>query len=502
MISIYREITAFFSSMYSCIVICICCIGCFIFFYSYRYPALRLPLIGNTISFIYRSRFLKTPHDAFMYYAKVANMKEKRQADYNNHQHTSACLLHFDFGFLRHNMLLVNCAACSSLLLSGESFKGPGYDIFRSVTPNHLPGLDGKDAITRRRTIIHAMHRPGMEDNMLMLINNSVKEMIKTLNTHKSNPVVLNHVISVMSWNVIFSLLFGTIPSHTHRVIYECVRVIMEEWHIRLTELIPLHKLRQRTLVRAKETLKIEINNIMEIKTNNTTTTSSSNCVIDTLLLNINDYTDTQYIHDIVFTMLAMGHENISTSLTWMILLLANNPDIQNKCRKEITDCNRISEKELDTISLPYLTAVIYETLRLYPPIPMLSRIVKHDPSLHGIKIKSSTEILICPYVLHRSSLYWSSPDKFLPERWLDTENGYRLKYSPHVPGSYLPFGLGSRACVGYQLSIMEARVTLIELISTYYIEPIKKQEDIQTRLHVSLKPEEDISVYFIPIKK
>ena len=128
----------------------------------------------------------------------------------------------------------------------------------------------------------------------------------------------------------------------------------------------------------------------------------------------------------------------------------------------------------LPSATLPLTTAVLAETLRLWPPSWMFSRRVLEPLALGGRTISAGTMCLISPALLHRDTRWWVEPDQFRPHRWLRREPGQPDRFDPKAPGqprgAFLPFGAGPRMCIGEQFAWAEAATMLAELGRTWRV--------------------------------
>jgi cytochrome P450 len=116
-----------------------------------------------------------------------------------------------------------------------------------------------------------------------------------------------------------------------------------------------------------------------------------------------------------------------------------------------------------DLPSLPYLTAVIKETMRLYPPAWIIGRRALRRDQIGDTEIPPDSVVAISPYVLHRHPRYWPEPETFDPRRFMD-ENGERTR----TPYSYIPFGAGPRSCIGANFALAEAPLIVGLLMQRY----------------------------------
>ena len=123
---------------------------------------------------------------------------------------------------------------------------------------------------------------------------------------------------------------------------------------------------------------------------------------------------------------------------------------------------------------------VFREALRLYPPITFIPRVALRDTELDGIAIKRGTMIMIAPWSIHRHELLWPNPDRFDPDRFAGERE--------IIPGSYLPFGLGPRICVGAAFATIESALILARLIRRYDFE-VESPDKVRPVARLTTKP-------------
>ncbi|PSS14168.1 Trans-cinnamate 4-monooxygenase [Actinidia chinensis var. chinensis] len=168
-------------------------------------------------------------------------------------------------------------------------------------------------------------------------------------------------------------------------------------------------------------------------------------------------------------------------SIEWGIAELVNHPEIQAKLRQELDTVlgqgTQITEP--DTYKLPYLQAVIKETLRLRMAIPLLvPHMNLHEAKLGGYDIPAESKILVNAWWLANNPENWKNPEEFRPERFLEEEakveaNGNDFKY--------LPFGVGRRSCPGIILALPILGITLGRLVQNFELLPPPGQSKIDT---------------------
>ena len=130
---------------------------------------------------------------------------------------------------------------------------------------------------------------------------------------------------------------------------------------------------------------------------------------------------DDELLHDEVYTFLLAGYETTSVGLTWTLYLLATHPEHQEKARAEVRnllgDSDRITSEVVD--KLEYVTAVIKESLRMYPPALFTGRLSIQDDKVGSFEIPKDTVIFIPIGAIHYMEEYWPEPEKYKPERFL-----------------------------------------------------------------------------------
>jgi len=213
--------------------------------------------------------------------------------------------------------------------------------------------------------------------------------------------------------------------------------------------------------------------------------------LLDLLILAHDDQdthlTDEELLHN-VGTFFLAGHETSSVALTTTLYLLAQNPDAQNKARKEVlTLLGTENEPTYDLcMKMQYLNAVLKENLRIYPPVGSIPRLTTSDCELAGYFIPKGSIISIWSQVFQNSPEHWENPKAFLPERFLNECEGEN-KFRP-----WIPFGGGSRSCIGNNFAILELKVIISTLLRKFSFET---KEQIKFTRAMTLKPRADFKM-------
>jgi cytochrome P450 len=171
-------------------------------------------------------------------------------------------------------------------------------------------------------------------------------------------------------------------------------------------------------------------------------------------------------IVDNLTTFLLAGHETTAKALTWTLYILARAPEWQERVREEVRAAIKTDRIGPGTIArLPVTSRVLKEAMRLYPPVPVITRVTADDTNIGGKHLPKPTLIVIPMFAVHRHRLLWADPDRFDPDRFLP-EN--EAKY-PRT--QFMPFGYGQRVCIGSSFAIIEATAILATLLRSVRFE-------------------------------
>jgi len=186
-------------------------------------------------------------------------------------------------------------------------------------------------------------------------------------------------------------------------------------------------------------------------------------------------------ILDEMVTFVMGGHETTSSLLSWAFYVIDNHPIVQERLMQELDSCvPRGSIPTFDDLQkMDYLLMVLKETLRLYPPAPLLNRTSLTEVEIGGFTIPANTEILICPWAIQRSHKYWDKPDEFIPERWKDDTRASSF--------TFVPFSAGPRACLGKMFAFMEAKLVVCMILQRYQVNFVKNQ-NVETEVAITLR--------------
>ena len=182
-----------------------------------------------------------------------------------------------------------------------------------------------------------------------------------------------------------------------------------------------------------------------------------------------------QQVRDEVMTLVLAGHETTANAMTWAWYLLSRNAPVAAALRAELDAVLGGAPGRAVTVgdlgSLPYTTAVVAETLRLFPPAWAMGRRVLSEVVVDGWTLPSGSLAIASQYVLHRDPGSWADPQSFVPGRWLDAAGGFDQAAPGQPRGAWFPFGLGQRVCVGEPFAWAESVVLLATLSRAWLVE-------------------------------
>ncbi|KAL4261921.1 Cytochrome P450 superfamily protein [Pleurotus pulmonarius] len=180
------------------------------------------------------------------------------------------------------------------------------------------------------------------------------------------------------------------------------------------------------------------------------------------------------------------GYETTSTSLTWALIELCRFPEKQQKLRDELLSEFRSSDPTWDQLmtAIPYLDAVVHETLRMHPPIVMTTRkaakddviplsapiVTSNGQMVSSISIAKGTTVSVPIHLMHQAEWFWGSDAKeFYPERWLEPSFGEKNEVQGHR--HLLSFLDGPRTCLGKNFALAELKAVLSVLVRNFIFE-------------------------------
>ncbi|CAK1552457.1 unnamed protein product [Leptosia nina] len=187
--------------------------------------------------------------------------------------------------------------------------------------------------------------------------------------------------------------------------------------------------------------------------------------IIDYLM----DHLSNEELFEEIIVMAVAGTDTSAVTSSFTTLMLAKHPDVQDRVYQEVKEVMGDTIRPLnsnDLAQMKFLEAVLKETLRLYPPGPLIGRMIDRDITLpSGITLAKGTSFGFSIWGLHRHPKYWGEDaNTFNPDRFM---NGY-----PTHPTAFIPFSCGPRNCVGYKFAMVSIKTMMANFIHRYEVLP------------------------------
>jgi cytochrome P450 len=160
------------------------------------------------------------------------------------------------------------------------------------------------------------------------------------------------------------------------------------------------------------------------------------------------------------------GSDTSGSTTEWAMSELLHNPETLQKARKELLEVigpeGEIKESDIDRLS--YIHAIVKETLRLHPPVPLLlPYLAENNAEVCGYTIYKENQVLINAWSISRDPQYWTDPLSFKPERFLGSNVDFKGR-----DFEYIPFGAGRRICPGLPLAHRMVNLMLASILHAF----------------------------------
>lgn len=348
-----------------------------------------------------------------------------------------------------------------------------GYRAMRQLLGNGLVTSEGDFWLRQRRIAQPSFHKKrihGFAETMVDVAEKSAREWEARLSAAEGGqaPVVrLSEEMTKITLDIVgFTLLSTELSSHSAKVnarlqfvLEEVTRRIRVPWSIPLSVPTPGNMRVNRAIAGLDEVVE---GIIAERRA------GDSREDLLTMLMEARDeetgegMSDAQ-LRDEVMTIFLAGFETTATALMWTFYMLSQHPEAEKTLHAELDEVLKSGRRPTlaDLPRLEWTRMVIEESMRLYPPVPMLARMSVEDDVIGGYEVPADTFVIISPYVTHRHSDFWESPETFEPERFRDPK-AERPRFA------YYPFLGGPRQCIGKSFAMMEAQLVLATLASRF----------------------------------
>ncbi|KAG1360961.1 cytochrome P450 94A1 [Cocos nucifera] len=199
-----------------------------------------------------------------------------------------------------------------------------------------------------------------------------------------------------------------------------------------------------------------------------------------------------EFIRDILMSFVLAGRDTTPTALTWFFWVLSSKPEVVEKIREEIKSIrSRHGNYDSDVLTLDqlremgYLHAAVSESLRLYPPVPLLIRESKGVDELPDrTRVGKGWTVMYSPYAMGRAEGIWGQDcGQFRPERWMEDE-----VFQPASPFRYTVFHAGPRMCLGKDMAYIQMKAVAASILEAFEVEVVEKRGKYQLSMTMRME--------------
>ncbi|MDV2990735.1 MAG: putative cytochrome P450 135B1 [Chroococcidiopsis sp. SAG 2025] len=304
--------------------------------------------------------------------------------------------------------------------------------------------------------------------------------------------ISINHFLPDITLQIILQVVFGISPGERYEQLKVQLSSLLEDvttpWYSSLFFFPPLQKdlgawspwghfVRRRQQI--DQLIYAEIS--QRRRENDSTRTDILSMLMSARDENGQQMNDEE-LRDQLMSLLLLGYETTAAALAWAFYLIHSHPQVRDRLQQELNNADRTQPDAI--AQLPYLTAICQESLRVHPiALICTPRMVRDSVQIAGDKFNAGTIIIPCIYLTHRREEIYPQPEKFQPERFL------QQKFSPF---EYLPFGGGSRGCIGAAFSLYEMKLVLAAVLSQYELELANSRPVSPVRRGITIVPSEN----------
>ncbi|XP_033217509.1 cytochrome P450 4g15 isoform X2 [Belonocnema kinseyi] len=207
-----------------------------------------------------------------------------------------------------------------------------------------------------------------------------------------------------------------------------------------------------------------------------------------------------QEVKEQVDTIMFEGHDTTAAGSSFFLSMMGCHPDIQEKVIQELDEIFGDSDRPAtfqDTLEMKYLERCLMETLRMYPPVPIIARELKTDLKLVSgdYTVPAGCTVVVATLKLHRQPNIYPNPDVFDPDNFLPEKTANRHYYA------FVPFSAGPRSCVGRKYAMLKLKILLSTILRNFRVQSTVKEADFRLQADIILKRAEGFKVKLEPRK-
>lgn len=355
--------------------------------------------------------------------------------------------------------------------------------------------IDGDHWLRQRRLIQPSFHRSRLA-SLTHLMNEVIVERLAKFDEEiKTGPVNMAEHMMDMAFSIIMRSIFSiSVPeeqvqkmsgqiTQIQAFVIQLIRQPYLNWWRALSGKIKEHEAIAADLEDAIRTL------VHQRQASGETRDDLLQMLLDSRYEDTGEAMNEQQLLDELKIIFVAGHETSANGLAWAWYLLSQHPEALAKIREELQQV--VGERTVafeDLPKLEYLSQVVDEILRLYPPAWITDRMAVEDDEFNGIKIAKGAIVATYIYGAHHSPAHWEDPEDFRPERF--------AKNAKILPFAYLPFGGGPRLCIGNHFALMEMQLVIAEMAWRYDF-ALEPGHEVVPQPLITLRPKDGVWMRF-----
>lgn len=338
------------------------------------------------------------------------------------------------------------------------------YNSLATITGKGLISNDG-DHWRKQRKLAQPAFSKQRIDSIGTLVVKATESMLSRWDAQLAagDPIVdVDHEMMRVALEVVSQALFSMDMSKEASGLVTAVKVCMDHMVYRgANVLAPPDSFPTKENRRFKHALKELDDTVLRIlRERRALKTPAPNDLLQMLLdaryEGTNEAMDDKQLRDEIITLIVAGHETVATALMWCFYLLSKHPAEERKLVQEIDrKLEGRAPSAQDVHGLDYVSAVVQETMRLIPPVWLVTRKAEKADVINGYHVPEGALIIMSPYILHRHPELWPNPEGFDPKRW----EPEAVKARPRM--AYLPFAGGPHICIGDRFAQFEIAIVL-----------------------------------------
>lgn len=202
-----------------------------------------------------------------------------------------------------------------------------------------------------------------------------------------------------------------------------------------------------------------------------------------------------------VDTIMFEGHDTTAAASSFFLSVMGCHPEIQEKVIQELDEIFGDSDRPAtfqDTLEMKYLERCLMETLRMYPPVPIIARKINTDLKLASgdYTVPAGATVIVTTFKMHRQPHIYPNPDVFNPDNFLPEKTANRHYYA------FVPFSAGPRSCVGRKYAMLKLKIILSTIMRNFHVKSDIKEVDFRLQADIILKRAEGFKIRLEPRKR